>query len=93
MLTTPKNIGNITFDRYSLQLAINGTYLPDGSPDASISIVLIPTAITEQGVIQANQGSVQILRGRLSEIVDQDEQIAVGKVQAALQEYVKAKLS
>jgi hypothetical protein len=92
MLTSPKTIGNLTFDRYSLQLAINGVYLPDGSPDASISIVLTPTAITTQGVAQANQGSVQILRGHLSEITDAAEQVALAKVQAALQEFVTAKL-
>jgi len=92
MLTTPKTIGNLTFDRYSLQLAINGTYKPNGSPDASISIVLTPTAITDSGVVLADQGNVQMLRGHLSEIIDPDEQVAVGKIQAALQEFVTAKL-
>jgi len=92
MITTPKTIGDFTFDRYGIQLAITGKYKADGSPDASISIVLTPTAITEEGVVQADQGQVQILRGHLSEVTDPAEQVAVGKIQAALQEFVTAKL-
>lgn len=92
MLTTPKNIGNLTFDRYSLQLAINGTYLPNGSPDASISILLTPTSITNDEVVLLGNGSVQMLRGHLSEITDPDERVAVGKIQAALQEFITSKL-
>jgi hypothetical protein len=93
MTITPKTIGNITFDRLSLALAITGIYRPDGSPDASISIVLTPTAITEQGVVKAEEGSIQILRGHLSEVVDPDEAACVQAVQAALQQFVSKKIA
>ena len=90
--SNPMTIEGKTFDRYSINFAVTGKYNANGTPDASISIVLTPTAITEEGVVQADQGQVQILRGHLSEVIDPAEQVAVAKIQAALQEFVTAKL-
>ena len=91
MITTPKTIGNLTFDRLSMQLAVNATYRPDGSPDASISIVLTPLAVANGEVVTADQGQIQILRGHLTEITDPAEQACVAAIQSALQAFVTAK--
>ena len=91
MKTTPKTIGNLIFDRLALQLAVNGTYRSDGTPDASISLVLTPLAVTESGVVMAEHSSTQMLRGHISEITDPAEIKAVTSIQAALQEFIDNK--
>jgi hypothetical protein len=100
--TNPIQIDGKTYDRYSLNLAITGSYRPDGQPDACINLLLTPTRIApasedEEGnpiparAEQAPQAARSLLRGRLSEVTDPAEQAAIGAIQAALQTYLAAK--
>ncbi len=89
--TNPLQIDGQTFDRYSLNLAITGSYKPDGTPDASIAMRLVPTRLvpaTDEApaaVETADSAAIGLLRGHLSEVADPAEQAAVAAIQSALQ--------
>lgn len=100
--SNPILIDGQSFDRYSLNLAITGKYLGNGSPDASICLRLIPTRIAaattdEEGnavpaaAVTADAAAAGLLRGRLTEITDPAEAAAVAAIQSALQTYITAK--
>jgi hypothetical protein len=89
--STPLQIDGKTYDRYALQLAITGGYKSDGSQDASIAMLLIPTRLENQVVETADSAAIGFLRGHLSEIADPAEQVAVSAIQHALQTYITAK--
>ncbi len=79
-----------TYDRYSLNLAISGKYLPTGQPDASVCMRLVPTAI-ENGVVETAESAAKgIVLGTLDGS-DEPTQQAVAAIQAALQAYISAK--
>jgi hypothetical protein len=88
--TNPIEIDGKLFDRYSLNLAINGKYLPDGSSDASIAARFIPTRIEGDEVEQAQEQSVNIALGSLSG-ADQPTLTAVAEISAALQKFIISK--
>lgn len=87
--TNPIEIDGKQYDRYSLNLAITGKYLADGT-DANIAMRLIPTAIVEGEVITADEAAIGIALGSLAGS-DAATQQAVGAIQAALQSYISAK--
>ncbi len=100
--SNPIQIFGKTYDRWSLNLAITGSYKADGTPDACINLLLTPTRIApasedEEGnpiparAEQAPQAARSLLRGRLAEVTDPAEQAAIGAIQAALQTYLAAK--
>jgi hypothetical protein len=89
--SNPITINGQTFDRYSLNLAITGTYKADGTPDACINLMLTPTVVESGKVITAPDAAVSILRGRLSEVTDTSEQSAITAIHTALQTYISAK--
>lgn len=89
--TNPIQIDGQIFDRYSLNLAISGRYEADGSPNACINLMLTPTCIADDEVVTAPDASVSILRGKLSEVTDPAEQVAIAAIQAALQTFLAAK--
>jgi hypothetical protein len=89
--SNPITINGQTFDRYSLNLAITGTYKADGTPDACINLMLTPTVVESGEVITAPDAAVSLLRGSLSEVADPAEQSAIAAIQAALQTYLQAK--
>lgn len=90
--TNPIEIDGQSYDRYSLNLAITGTYRPDGQPDACINLLLTPTRLTEAGeVITAATAAQSLLRGNLEAVGDPAEQAAVSAIQTALQTYLAAK--
>jgi hypothetical protein len=86
-----------TFDLYSLNLAITGSYKADGSPDASIAMRLVPTRLvpaTDEApalVETADSAAIGLLRGHLSEVADPAEIAAVAAIQTALQNLLAAK--
>jgi hypothetical protein len=88
--TNPIVIGEKSFDLFSLNLAINGKYLPDGTSDASIAARLIPTRIEGDEVEQAQEQSVNIALGSLSG-ADQPTLTAVSEISAALQKFILSK--
>jgi hypothetical protein len=89
--TNPIEIDGKYYDKFSLNLAITGRYLGDGSQDASIAMLLIPTRVENEVVETADQAAIGLLRGHLSEIVDPAEQAAVAAIQTALQTLLTAK--
>ena len=89
--TNPIQIDGKTYDRYSLNLAISGKYLPDGSSDASIAARFIPTRLVEDGEPeQAQEHSVNLALGSLSGS-DAATLTAVAEITAALQKFIISK--
>ena len=89
--SAPIEINGIQYPKYSLNLAISGRYESDGTLDACINLLLIPTRIEAEEVITAPEAAVSILRGRLAEVTDPAEQAAISAIQTALQTYISAK--
>jgi hypothetical protein len=89
--SNPIVIQEKTYDRFSLNLAITGSYKADASQDASIAMRLIPTRLvpaTDEApasVETADSAAIGLLRGHLSEVADPAEQAAVAAIQSALQ--------
>ena len=89
--TNPITIDGKTYDRYSLNLAISGKYLADGSSDASIAARFIPTRLVEDGEPeQAQEHSVNLALGSLSGS-DAATLTAVAEISAALQKFIISK--
>ena len=89
--STPIQINGKSYDRWSLNLAITGSYKADGSQDASIAMRLVPTRLvpaseeSPASVETADSAAIGLLRGHLSEVADPAEQAAVAAIQTALQ--------
>ena len=88
--SNPITIDGKQYDKFSLNLAISGRYLGDGSSDANVAMRLVPTAIQNGEVITADEAAIGIALGSL-EGSDEATQQAVGAIQAALQTYIQAK--
>lgn len=88
----PIQINEQEYDRYSLNLSINGFYNADGSPDATVAIRLIPTKINENGEIEKVESSAfPILLGSIQNNIDSDSKLAVEQIQKILQEWINNK--
>lgn len=90
LATNPIQIDGKQYDKYSLNLAISGRYLGDGSSDANVAMRLVPTCIENGEVITADEAAIGIALGSLTG-ADEATQQAVGAIQAALQAYISAK--
>lgn len=90
--SAPIEIAGKQYDKFSLNLAITGRYLGDGSSDANVAMRLVPTSVNiETGeVITADEAAIGIVLGSLA-AADEATQQAVGAIQAALQAYIVAK--
>ena len=88
--SNPITIDGKTYDRYSLNLAITGRYLGDGSSDANVAMRLVPTRIENGEVYTAEESATGIALGTLSGS-DEATQQAVGAIQAALQQFITSK--
>jgi hypothetical protein len=88
--TAPIEINGKSYDKFSLNLAITGRYLGDGSSDANVAMRLVPTRIEDGEVITADEAAIGISLGTLAGS-DEATQQAVGAIQAALQAYITAK--
>jgi hypothetical protein len=88
--TNPIQIDGKDYPLYSLNLAINGKYLPDGTSDASIAARFIPTRIEGDEVEQAQEQSVNIALGSLSGS-DESTLTAVAEISAAIQKFIISK--
>ena len=88
--TNPIEIAGKSYDKYSLNLAITGRYLGDGSSDANVAMRLVPTRI-EDGVVETADAEAKgISLGTLAGS-DLATQQAIAAIQAALQTYLQAK--
>jgi hypothetical protein len=88
--TNPIEINGKSYDKFSLNLAISGRYLPDESSDAQVAMRLVPTRIENGEVFTADANAIGISLGSLAGS-DEATQQAVGAIQAALQTYITAK--
>lgn len=88
--SNPIEINGIQYPKLSLNLAISGRYLGDGSSDANVAMRLVPTRIENGEVITADANAIGISLGTLAGS-DQATQQAVSAIQAALQTYITAK--
>jgi hypothetical protein len=88
--TNPIEIASKQYPKLSLNLAITGRYLGDGSSDANVAMRLVPTRIEDGEVITADESAIGIALGSLA-CADEATQQAVGAIQAALQAYIVAK--
>ena len=90
--SAPIEINGKQYDKLSLNLAISGRYLGDGSSDANVAMRLVPTSVNiETGeVFTADEAAIGIALGSLAGS-DAATQQAVGAIQAALQAYIVAK--
>jgi hypothetical protein len=88
--SNPLQIDGKSYDKFSLNLAISGRYLGDGSSDANVAMRLVPTRIENGEVITADEAAIGIALGSLAGS-DAATQQAVGAIQAALQAYISAK--
>ena len=88
--SAPIEIHGKSYDKYSLNLAITGRYLGDGSTDANVAMRLVPTRIENGEVITADEAAIGIALGSLAGS-DAATQHAVAAIQAALQAYLQAK--
>ena len=88
--TNPITIDGKTYDKFSLNLAISGKYLADGSSDANVAMRLVPTRIENGEVITADEAAIGIALGSLAGS-DAATQQAVGAIQAALQQFITSK--
>jgi hypothetical protein len=88
--SAPIEINGKSYDKFSLNLAITGRYLSDGSSDAQVAMRLVPTRIESGEVITADEAAIGIALGSLAGS-DEATQQAVGAIQSALQAYLIAK--
>ena len=88
--TNPIQIDGKSYDKFSLNLAITGKYLADGSTEASVAMRLIPTCIEGGEVSTAEAEAKGIALGSL-EGADEATQQAVASIQSALQTYITLK--
>jgi hypothetical protein len=90
LATNPIQIDGKQYDKYSLNLAITGRYLGEGSSDANVAMRLVPTRIQNGEVITADEAAIGIALGSLTG-ADEATQQAVSAIQTALQTYIAAK--
>ena len=88
--SNPIEIDGKQYDRYSLNLAITGRYLGDGSSDANVAMRLVPTRIENGEVITADEAALGIALGSLAGS-DEATQQAVASIQSALQQFILSK--
>lgn len=88
--STPIQFDGQTFDRYSLNFAVTGKYLADGSPDASVAMRLIPTRIESGQVITAEDAAKAVVLGSMAD-ADEAAQTAFAAIATALQTYLVSK--
>jgi hypothetical protein len=88
--TNPIEINGKQYPKLSLNLAITGRYLGDGSSDAQVAMRLVPTLIENGQVETADANAIGISLGTLAGS-DEATQQAVAAIQSALQAYITAK--
>lgn len=88
--TNPIEIDAKSYDKFSLNLAITGKYLGDGTSDASIAARFIPTRV-ENGEVEMNDSAAKCFAlGSLSGS-DEPTLTAVAEISAALQKFIFSK--
>lgn len=86
----PIVIDGETYDFYSLNLIVSGSYTPEGQPEASIVCDLIPTRIQNDSIEKAPQSAINIRLGMLDQ-ADAPALAAVTAIYATLQTFITEK--
>ena len=79
-----------TYDHYSLNLIISGSYDTEGKPDASVVCSLIPTRIEGNTVETTPENCINIRLGSLDQ-ADEATLTAVTAIYSALQTFITDK--
>jgi hypothetical protein len=88
--TNPIEIDGKSFDRFSLNLIVSGSYDAEGQPDASVVCNLVPTRIEDGTIHTAPAAMVNIRLGKLDQ-ADAPTLAAVTSIHAALQQFILEK--
>lgn len=88
--SAPSNIDAKTYDRYSLDLIISGSYTPEGKPEASVVMNLTPLRI-DDGKVETQPAYAKTIRLGALAVADEETLTAVGAIQSALQQFIVAK--
>ena len=88
--TNPIEINGKSYDRYSLNLIVSGSYDAEGKPDASIVCNLVPTRIEGKLVETAPQNALNIRIGKLDQ-ADAPTLAAMSAIHSALQQFITEK--
>lgn len=86
----PIEIDGKSYDLYSLNLIVSGTYTPKGQPDASVVCNLVPTRIENDMVETAAEHAINVRLGALDQ-ADKQTLTAVTAIHAALQTFITEK--
>jgi hypothetical protein len=89
--TNPITVDGITYDKLSLSLSINGTYRPDGTPDASCAATFFPTSVQGGEVKRLDANPIPFLIGSIAESGDSDAVACMQAIETALQTFIHAK--
>ena len=88
--SAPSIIDGKTYDRYSLNLIISGSYTPEGKPDASVVMNLTPLRIAD-GQVETQPAHAKSIRLGTLAVADAETLTAVGAIQTVLQQFILAK--
>lgn len=88
--TNPIEINGKSYDRYSLNLIVSGSYDAEGKPDASVVCSLVPTRIEGKLVETAPQHALNIRIGKLDQ-ADAPTLTAMSAIYSALQIFIVEK--
>lgn len=88
--SNPITLDGKSYDKFSLNLIVSGTYDASGQPDASVVCNLTPTRIDGDSVETAPQHALNIRLGKLDQ-ADAPTLAAVSAIHAALQQFIDAK--
>lgn len=84
----PIDMNNKVYDKLSVNLAVTSFYKSDGNRDLSIALRVLPTSHNNEEVSTLDEAAYAVYRGSLTELKDEAEQVCVGKMIAALQEFI-----
>lgn len=86
------SIDGKTYDRFTVGMAGNATYSGDGKMRCGVSMSLIPTRITEDGVEQAPAGNaIPVVLGDVDSMGDAADKKAFAAIQTAMTTWLQEK--
>lgn len=88
--TNPIEIDGKSFDRYSLNLIVSGSYDAEGQPDASVVCNLVPTRIEGNMVETDPDNSINIRIGKLDQ-ADAPTLATMNAIHSAIQTFITEK--
>lgn len=89
-LANPITVGDQTFDRLTINLAVS-TQASAAGDDMSVVIRAVPTGIAADGsAVTLDAHAASMLRGRLSEMRGEEESGAAASLMSAIQQFIAA---